>query len=194
MGRDRNRELIAEYPWLDIGNKKLTLLDALPVGWYGLILDMCKEIKGELVKYDLVSKYQVVEAKEKSGTMYTVDYAKQYRRPVFAVPGSIYSVNSVGTNGLLRTGCAKAVTKAEDLFDLLHLKNTKQIPQAVRSTPAPMSETEKKVLACVSSESKGVEELIAESGLSASILSVTLMKLELSKQVIRLPGGRYILP
>ena len=120
----------------------------------------------------------VVEAKEKSGTMYTVDYAKQYRRPVFAVPGSIYSVNSVGTNGLLRTGCAKAVTKAEDLFDLLHLKNTKQIPQAVRPTPAPMSETEKKVLACVSSESKGVEELIAESGLSASILSVTLMKLD----------------
>ena len=57
-----------------------------------------------------------------------------------------------------------------------------------------MSEMEKKVLACVSSESKGVEELIAESGLSASILSVTLMKLELSKQVIRLPGGRYILP
>lgn len=65
MGRDRNRELIAEYPWLDIGDKQLTLLDTLPVGWYGLILDMCKEIKGELIKYDLVSKYQVVEAKEK---------------------------------------------------------------------------------------------------------------------------------
>ena len=65
MGRDRNRELIAEYPWLDIGNKKLTLLDMLPTGWSGLILDMCKEIKGELIKYDLVSKYQVVEAKEK---------------------------------------------------------------------------------------------------------------------------------
>ena len=65
MGRDRNRELIAEYPWLDIGDKKLTLLDMLPVGWYGLILDMCKEIKKELVKYDLVSKYEVIEAKEK---------------------------------------------------------------------------------------------------------------------------------
>ena len=65
MGRDRNRELIAEYPWLDIGDKQLTLLDTLPVGWHDLILDMCKEIKRELVKYDLVSKYQVVEAKEK---------------------------------------------------------------------------------------------------------------------------------
>ena len=65
MGRDRNRELIAEYPWLDIGDKQFTLLDTLPVGWNDLILDMCKEIKGELVKYDLVSKYQVIEAKEK---------------------------------------------------------------------------------------------------------------------------------
>ena len=64
MGRDRNRELIAEYPWLDIGDKQLTLLDTLPVGWYGLILDMCKEIKQALPK-ELVNKYQVAEAKEK---------------------------------------------------------------------------------------------------------------------------------
>ena len=56
MGRDRNRELIAEYPWLDIGNKQLTLLDALPVGWHDLILGMCKEIKQALPK-ELVNKY-----------------------------------------------------------------------------------------------------------------------------------------
>ena len=65
MGRDRNRELIEEYPWLDIGYEPLTLLNMLPIGWYDLILDMCKEIKEELVKYDLVSKYEVIEAKEK---------------------------------------------------------------------------------------------------------------------------------
>ena len=64
MGRDRNRELVAEYPWLDVGNEQLTLLDALPIGWRDLILDMCKEIKGALPK-ELVNKYQVVEAKEK---------------------------------------------------------------------------------------------------------------------------------
>ena len=65
MGRDRNRELIEEYPWLDVGYEPLTLLDTLPMGWHDLILDMCKEIKRELVKYDLVSKYEVIEAKEK---------------------------------------------------------------------------------------------------------------------------------
>ena len=65
MERDRNRELIEDYPWLDIGDEQLTLLDTLPTGWHDLILDMCKEIKRELVKYDLVSKYEVIEAKEK---------------------------------------------------------------------------------------------------------------------------------
>ena len=64
MGRDRNRELIAEYPWLDIGDKQFTLLDTLPRGWHDLILDMCKEIKQALPK-ELVNKYQVIEAKEK---------------------------------------------------------------------------------------------------------------------------------
>ena len=65
MGRNRNRELIEEYPWLNIGYEPLTLLNMLPIGWYDLTLDMCKEIKKELVKYDLVSKYEVIEAKEK---------------------------------------------------------------------------------------------------------------------------------
>ena len=65
LERNENRELVAEYPWLDTGYERFTLLDLLPTGWRDLILDMCKEIKQELVKYDLVSKYQVVEAKEK---------------------------------------------------------------------------------------------------------------------------------
>ena len=70
LERNENRELVAEYPWLDTHSERytaseFTLLDLLPWGWRDLILDMCKEIKKELVKYDLVSKYQVAEAKEK---------------------------------------------------------------------------------------------------------------------------------
>ena len=70
LERNENRELVAEYPWLDTHSERytaseFTLLDLLPWGWRDLILDMCKEIKRELVKYDLVSKYEVIEAKEK---------------------------------------------------------------------------------------------------------------------------------
>lgn len=70
----------------------------------------------------------------KSGTMSTVAHAERYGKPVFAVPGSIYSPNSAGTNGLLREGRAKAVCKAEDLFSTLRLDAA---PAQAGAAPGP---------------------------------------------------------
>lgn len=59
----------------------------------------------------------VVEAKEKSGTLITVDFALEQGRDVFAVPGNITSINSIGTNKLIKEG-AKIITRVEDLINL----------------------------------------------------------------------------
>ena len=106
--------------------------------------------------------------------------------------GSIYSPNSAGTNALLREGRAKAVCKPGDLFGVLGLRGA-AAPAAVRSAPDPMSETERRVLACIGPKAKGVEELGAASGLPTGLLLGTLMKLELAGRVTCLPGKRYIL-
>ena len=66
-------------------------------------------------------------------------------------------------------------------------------PAVVRSAPDPMSETERRVLACIGPKAKGVEELGAASGLPTGLLLGTLMKLELAGRVTCLPGKRYIL-
>lgn len=58
----------------------------------------------------------VVEAKEKSGTLITVDFALEQGRDVFVVPGNINSVNSVGTNDLIKQG-ARGVTRYEDVLN-----------------------------------------------------------------------------
>lgn len=57
----------------------------------------------------------VVEAKEKSGTLITVDFALEQGRDVFVVPGNINSNNSVGTNDLIKQG-AKIVTTYNDVI------------------------------------------------------------------------------
>ena len=140
----------------------------------------------------LSSAVLVVEAREKSGTMSTVAHAERYGKPVYAVPGSIYSPNSVGTNGLLRDGRARAVAGAADLLAALGL-HTRQAAPAAAKQPAPLSDTERRVLACIGPKPVGIEELCVSTGLPMSALLGTLMKLELTGRVYKQPGQRYVL-
>lgn len=56
----------------------------------------------------------VVEAKKKSGTLITVDFALEQGRDVYVVPGNIDEMNSVGTNDLIKQG-AQMVTSYRDI-------------------------------------------------------------------------------
>jgi DNA processing protein len=58
----------------------------------------------------------VVEARERSGALLTVDFALEQGRDVLAVPGEITSALSAGSNALLRHGAAP-VLAAHDVLD-----------------------------------------------------------------------------
>jgi len=58
----------------------------------------------------------VIEAKERSGTLITVDFALEQGRDIYAIPGNICSNNSYGTNELIKQG-AKLVTNCNDILE-----------------------------------------------------------------------------
>ena len=64
----------------------------------------------------------VIEAKEKSGSLITANLALSENREVFAVPGSIFSIHSKGTNSLIEAG-ACLVSSSETIS-----KNLKYFP------------------------------------------------------------------
>ena len=57
----------------------------------------------------------VVEAKQKSGTLITVEFALDQGKDVYAIPGDIYNQNSVGTNNLIKEG-AIPITCIDDFY------------------------------------------------------------------------------
>lgn len=115
----------------------------------------------------------LIEATIKSGTLITARLATEYNRDVLAVPGSIFSENSTGTNFFLRLG-ATPIRNSADILDHFGLKSAEKEKADIES----MSEDELtiwKILATVSEKN----ELIAKSKLPTERASVALSLLEL---------------
>jgi DNA processing protein len=58
----------------------------------------------------------IIEAKRKSGSLITANFAVNEGRDVFSLPGSIFNPYSTGANELIQQG-AKLVTSAEDILE-----------------------------------------------------------------------------
>lgn len=86
----------------------------------------------------------VIEAEEKSGTLITARLATEYNRDVLAVPGSVFSPNSKGTNRLIRQG-ATPITCVEDVLEALGFALEKDEDKQARLFEE-LSPEEKKVI------------------------------------------------
>ena len=142
----------------------------------------------------------VVEADYKSGSLITAKSAIEQNRDVFAVPGNINSTYSKGTNYLLKDG-AHFVTTPEDIlsfyrFDYPELL-TKSIPTykepEIQKTPSKGSPQEK-ILAAIGEETVHTDTICRETGLDIGTINSSLLLMELSGTVVKLPGGFYTKP
>jgi len=131
----------------------------------------------------------VVESDLKGGALITASYALEQNREVFAVPGSIYSGNSRGTNRLIQTGQAKAVFSAGDILEELPppLFGAPNLQQKSAASRAELSGEEHALMRFMGEEPVHLDTLARKSGLEISVLLVLLFELELKKAVRQLP-------
>ncbi len=131
----------------------------------------------------------VVEAGHKSGALITADLALEHGRDVFAVPGSILSPASQGTNALIKEG-ARPVTDPRDLLEELHLSLAVE-KQAVRQT-LPVDATEAALLTHLSAEPVHVDELSRQAGLPIAAVTSALVLMELKGLVRQTTPQNYV--
>lgn len=130
----------------------------------------------------------VVEAGESSGALITAHQAVEQNREVFAVPGNIFSPFSKGTNRLIQEG-AKLVRNCTDILEELNLSLVAQ--QLELKEFAQATDTESRLLSCLSHEASHIDEICRCCGLPISVVSGTLTMLELKGLARHLGGMNY---
>jgi DNA processing protein len=142
----------------------------------------------------------VVEAGEKSGSLITARLALEQGREVFAVPGSVETPASRGTNRLIKEG-AKLIENAEDILEEIipQLEKTKVLNETLTSEneaklPAKeikLTKIEKQVADFIFDKRIHVDDIIAATNLSPADVLSTLMSLELKNLVTQHPGKYF---
>lgn len=138
----------------------------------------------------------VVEANLTSGALITANFANEYGRQVFAVPGRIDSPRSKGCHDLIKKG-AKLCESAEDILSefeyLFPPSNRPPSPAETGVLPAlELSDSEQKVYDTLNHEELSIDEVIRKCGLPTSTVSVTLLSLEMKRLIKQLPGKLFV--
>jgi len=132
----------------------------------------------------------VIEAGESSGAIITANMALEQNREVFAVPGSILSMASKGTNHLIQEG-AKLVRDCTDILEELNLTTVAR--QIEMKELLPESDTEAILIKQLGSEPVHIDEVCRSSGLPVSTVSGTLAMMELKGMVKQVGAMHYSL-
>jgi DNA processing protein len=142
----------------------------------------------------------VVEGAQYSGSLITARLAMEFGREVYGVPGNATQPSSFGPNQLIKQG-AKLVTGWEDVVE--------ELPTPVRAELLPveaataeeratlveqdLGPTERPLYELLSlDESRHVDELVEQSGLTSSEVLAALFDLELKGVVRQLPGKQFL--
>lgn len=198
---------IAHRAALECGGKTIAVLGSgLNNVYPSQHFDLAKEIakKGLLIseycpsssatKYSFPARNRIIaglsdgvlitEASLKSGTLYTRDYALDYGKDVYAVPGNIDNPKSALPNEIICSGQGMGVTSSKIILENLQIEICQNKKQNLQ-----LSFEEEAIIKLLETGAKKIEEIEKKSNLPINILSSCLTMLEIRGIISRMQGG-----
>lgn len=127
----------------------------------------------------------IIEAKEKSGTGITAEFAKKFNRKIFCIPHIIGDKHGAGTNKLLKRG-AILVTEIIDIIKYYEIGN--YIKDEIK---IEIPENLKECYDLIDSNPISVNQICKITGKDVSEVNTILTMLELEGLITGLPGNFF---
>ena len=129
----------------------------------------------------------IVEAGIKSGSLITANLALEQKKKLLAVPGPINSKTSEGTNWLIKTGGAKILTEARDIFED---KIAMPTQENLFKDYSNLSDLERIIIDLVENEAMTSDELCQITKRNITEISTTLSMM-LMKDLLTEEDGKF---
>lgn len=133
----------------------------------------------------------IIEADHGSGALVTARLALEQGREVLAVPGSIWSNASRGTNTLIRDG-ARPCTSMDDIRSAMNIHGDQRISSISEARSILPQTPEEQCLIEALSTPKSVDELTRASNRSPAEVSAVLSVLEMKGRIISVGPKTYV--
>lgn len=151
----------------------------------------------------------IIEAKKKSGSLITANWALEQDKQIYAIPGRILDVNSEGCNNLIRQGATFTIDPLDIICDMKGIDITEVVDvdgnflikddnhainhtgilnQEITDVQNLLAMDEKKVYSCLDFEPKNIEDIIDGAKIGIANTISVLYNLEqkgLIKQSVR---------
>lgn len=125
----------------------------------------------------------ITEASFGSGTIHTRDFALEYGKYLYAVPGNIDSELSSLTNEIIKTGQGALVSESKDILDDFNIEKEE------KRVVMQLSMEEQKIISLLEDGMKEIDFLAKNCDLSTNLLNSCLTTLEIRGLIKRMAGG-----
>lgn len=132
----------------------------------------------------------VVEAGVRSGSLITAHIGLEQGKTVIAVPGSVFSPQSKGTNDLIKDGAGVFTQMSDIEYDLKIEESKNYIKNDLEKNN--MSSIEKKLYGVISNNPIHIDDIIRITNIDINRVYELLFEMQFKKEIMCLSGNYYV--